>query len=139
RVFRLVKGGGMAENLQGSGDAALQFFAGLADESTLMTTFPPELDIVVFAPRAASFSEASMLSRRVFTEAAKLDLHLAVAELPARFWIQRNPDVRADRETVTCLRSVLMKPEHLDWLDAIWERLQNARQAAFGSQRSTSA
>jgi tyrosine decarboxylase/aspartate 1-decarboxylase len=23
--------------------------------------------------------------------------------------------------TVTCLRSVLMKPEHLDWVDRIWE------------------
>jgi hypothetical protein len=24
---------------------------------------------------------------------------------------------------VTCLRSVLMKPEHETWLDRIWERL----------------
>jgi hypothetical protein len=24
---------------------------------------------------------------------------------------------------VTCLRSVLMKPEHEAWLDRIWERL----------------
>jgi len=26
-------------------------------------------------------------------------------------------------EMVTCLRSVLMKPEHEAWLDRIWERL----------------
>ena len=28
--------------------------------------------------------------------------------------------------TVTCLRSVLMKPEHEAWLDRIWERLSSA-------------
>jgi hypothetical protein len=27
---------------------------------------------------------------------------------------------------VTCLRSVLMKPEHEAWLDRIWERLTAA-------------
>jgi hypothetical protein len=27
---------------------------------------------------------------------------------------------------VTCLRSVLMKPEHSEWLDEIWERLRLA-------------
>jgi tyrosine decarboxylase/aspartate 1-decarboxylase len=26
-------------------------------------------------------------------------------------------------EMVTCLRSVLMKPEHEAWLDRIWDRL----------------
>ena len=30
------------------------------------------------------------------------------------------------RDTVTCLRSVLMKPEHEEWLDEIWERLSAA-------------
>jgi len=29
---------------------------------------------------------------------------------------------------VTCLRSVLMKPEHLAWLDEIWSRLSAATQ-----------
>jgi hypothetical protein len=27
---------------------------------------------------------------------------------------------------VTCLRSVLMKPEHLLWLDHLWQRLDAA-------------
>jgi hypothetical protein len=33
---------------------------------------------------------------------------------------------------VTCLRSVLMKPEHLDWVDGIWERLQAANREVRG-------
>ena len=28
-----------------------------------------------------------------------------------------------EKEYVTCLRSVLMKPEHLDWIDEIWKIL----------------
>ena len=136
KLLPLVRGGTMAQSLERSTQAARQLYARLQSDPSFITAFPPELDIVVFAPRSASFSESSTLSRRIFAEAAKLDLHLAVAELPAAFWRAANPGVRADRDTVTCLRSVLMKPEHLDWIATIWERLQKASQAALAAQRS---
>ena len=88
-----------------------------------MAAFEPELDIVVFVPRAASASQASCLSRKIFEAAAKRDLHLAVAELPIRFWDANLGAMKRDRETLTCLRSVLMKPEHHDWLPRIWDLL----------------
>jgi hypothetical protein len=31
-----------------------------------------------------------------------------------------------DRPTLTCLRSVLMKPEHREWAERIWEILDQA-------------
>jgi hypothetical protein len=31
----------------------------------------------------------------------------------------RSAGIKADRETITCLRSVLMKPEHREWVDRI--------------------
>jgi hypothetical protein len=31
-----------------------------------------------------------------------------------------------DRPTLTCLRSVLMKPEHREWADRIWEIVSEA-------------
>jgi tyrosine decarboxylase / aspartate 1-decarboxylase len=40
-----------------------------------------------------------------------------------------------DRETLTCLRSVLMKPEHREWIHTIWEILDQATRAV--SQRPT--
>ena len=40
--------------------------------------------------------------------------------------------VWADRETVTCLRSVLMKPEHLDWIEEIYRVLTGHRRRAHG-------
>jgi hypothetical protein len=72
-----------------------------------------------------------MLTRKIFEAAARRDLHLAVAELPAAFWGKALGVMKRDRETLTCLRSVLMKPEHLDWVDRIWEELSRATQAAL--------
>jgi hypothetical protein len=31
--------------------------------------------------------------------------------------------MKVDRPTITSLRSVLMKPEHADWIDRIWDLL----------------
>jgi hypothetical protein len=33
---------------------------------------------------------------------------------------------------VTCLRSVLMKPEHETWLDRIWDRLTASGEEVMG-------
>ena len=38
--------------------------------------------------------------------------------------------IARDRETITCLRSVLMKPEHREWLDRIWSILDASAGAA---------
>jgi len=45
-------------------------------------------------------------------------------ELPVEFVRTYMPDMQADVETVTCLRSVLMKPEHQEWLDQIMQLLE---------------
>jgi hypothetical protein len=151
----------------------------LSADSRWLVPFPPELDIVVWAPRAASARLASELSQRIFAAAAKRGLHLALIRLPAGYFpslenprgktgqallaglrarreSSRLPDElakldpaeeraladevlsgevllttdRADQETVTCLRSVLMKPEHLEWLDRILAILDAAFQDA---------
>jgi tyrosine decarboxylase/aspartate 1-decarboxylase len=123
RLLPLKKGGEFARGLERGRKAALALFEKLSTDARFVTSFRPELDIVVFAPRAASVSEASFLSRKVFEAAAKRDLHLAVAELPIRFWEANLGAMKRERETITCLRSVLMKPEHLDWVERIWDLL----------------
>jgi len=81
---------------------------------------------MVFAPRAASVSEVSERSRKVFEAAARKNLHLAVAELPVEFFAANLGDMEQDRASLTCLRSVLMKPEHREWVGRIWEILSEA-------------
>jgi hypothetical protein len=84
------------------------------------------LDIVVFAPRANTVSEASLRSRKIFEAAARRNLHLAVAELPVEFFEANLGEMKRDRTSLTCLRSVLMKPEHREWIRSIWEILVEA-------------
>jgi glutamate/tyrosine decarboxylase-like PLP-dependent enzyme len=126
RLLPLKKGGEFARGLACGRNAALALFEKLRADKRFVTAFKPELDIVVFVPRAASASEASTLSRRIFEAAAKHDLHLAVAELPMLFWEGSLGAMKRDRESLTCLRSVLMKPEHFDWLQRIWDLLSTS-------------
>jgi len=126
RLLPLVRNGEFARGLENGRNAALEFHRLLENDHRYLTAFAPELDIVIFAPRAASVSEASAKARQVFEAAARRNLHLAVAELPAEFWGQSLEGLKRDRETMTCLRSVLMKPEHFEWIPRIWEELSAA-------------
>jgi tyrosine decarboxylase / aspartate 1-decarboxylase len=132
KLLPLVKGGEFARSLERSREAALLLFRKVAESEDFLAAYAPELDIVIFAPRAATATESSRLARQIFEAAARHDLHLALADLPVKFWSETHGAMSADRETVTCLRSVLMKPEHLDWVDRIWERLQVASAEARG-------
>jgi glutamate/tyrosine decarboxylase-like PLP-dependent enzyme len=127
KLFPLVQGGEFAKGLEAGREAALQLYARLKNEDGFSPAFEPELDIIVFLPQEESREKASARSRRIFDAAAKRDLHLAVAELPVRFWGNVPfASVNSADATVSCLRSVLMKPEHLAWVQPIWERILQA-------------
>lgn len=126
KLLPLKKGGEFARGLESGRRAALALFDKLKADSRFVTAFAPELDILVFAPRADSVSKSSVLSRKIFEAAAERDLHLAVAESPIHFWEKNLAEMKRDRDTMTCLRSVLMKPEHLEWTDRIWGLLSDA-------------
>lgn len=134
KLLPLARGGEFALGLERGRAAALAFYARLEKNERFVTAFAPELDIVIFAPRAKSVSEASGLSRQIFDAAARRNLHLAVAELPTQFWGANMGSMRRDRETMTCLRSVLMKPEHLEWIPKIWDELSAATSEVLGAQ-----
>src|SRR5260370_10079804 len=133
RLLPLKKGGEFARGLERGRKAALELFEKLRADERFVTAFLPELDILVFVPRAESAGEASVLSRKIFEAAARRNLHLTVDELPIRFWEANLGAVKRDRETVTCLRSVLMKPEHLDWIPRICELLSAATAEVFAA------
>jgi hypothetical protein len=61
-------------------------------------------------------------SREIFEASAKQDLHLAVAAFPKTMF-QQSWDIDWDQEQVACLRSCLMKAEHLKWIEHIWQVL----------------
>jgi tyrosine decarboxylase / aspartate 1-decarboxylase len=133
RLLPLAPGGEFAKMLESSRQAAVAFSDLLGSDSRWVVPFAPELDIVVWAPRADTAEKTSELSQRIFDEAAKHNLHLALIHLPARFFGNASPrPAWADSNgKVLCLRSVLMKPEHRDWLPRIWEILGTAADAAL--------
>jgi glutamate/tyrosine decarboxylase-like PLP-dependent enzyme len=125
KLLPLVRDGEFARGLERGREAALQYFDALANGGNFIPAFAPDLDILVYVPRGDSLEEISASARRIFKEAARKGLHLAMAESPVKFW----PCLKAEgqRTTVTCLRSVLMKPEHLDWAGRIVETLESCR------------
>ena len=130
RLLPLRAGGEFAAGLADCREAALAMFGRLREDRRFLTAFEPELDIVVWMPRASSVSAASDRAQRVFDEAASRDLHLALADLPAEFFDLEGAGIERDRDRVRCLRSVLMKPEHRAWIDAIWRILGESADAA---------
>jgi len=123
KLLPLVRGGEFAGGLERGREAALQFFRAIESNEKFVAAFEPELDILVFVPMGDSVEQISAKSRRIFEAAARKGLHLAVAELPVKFWSSLKPG--SGRATVTCLRSVLMKPEHLEWVGRIVSVLES--------------
>ena len=126
KLLPLQRGGEFARGLEHGREAALALYGKLKADDGFVPAFSPELDIVVFAPRASSVGEMSTLSQKIFAATAEHGLHLAVAELPVALFQDLGTRVQRDRDTLTSLRSVLMKPEHLDWVDRIWEIILRA-------------
>ncbi|MGA9671478.1 MAG: aminotransferase class I/II-fold pyridoxal phosphate-dependent enzyme, partial [Terracidiphilus sp.] len=139
KLLPLVPGGEFARGLAQGRNAAQELDRRLRMDTTkrfeMLASESPELDIVVWKLRAKTPEEASELAQRVFAACATRDLHLALVELPLTWF--RPPDGHAlggshEKGTVTCLRSVLMKPEHEAWLDRIWERFSASCTEVFG-------
>jgi glutamate/tyrosine decarboxylase-like PLP-dependent enzyme len=128
RLLPLVRGGEFAKILDSCRQSAEAFSRLIAQDRRWILPFAPELDIVVWAPRAATVARVSELSQRIFEQAAKHNLHLALIHLPVRLFRESGskslwPETDG---TVLCLRSVLMKPEHREWLPRIWEILSTS-------------
>jgi glutamate/tyrosine decarboxylase-like PLP-dependent enzyme len=126
RLLPLVKAGEFSRDLDNCLLAARDFHGKLVASKSFTPLVSPELDIVVYAVNAQTTSASSAGARRVFERSAEKNLHLALTEVPvslAQPWLS---DIEVDSETITCLRSVLMKPEHLDWTGKIVALLESA-------------
>ncbi len=120
RLMPLVRGGEFAQRLSQSRTAAVRLHEKLQSDVRVLTPFPPELDILVWAPRTTKVSTSSAMAQSIFSKTATRNLHLALADLPVDFFDLTGKKMERDQDTMTCLRSVLMKSEHCEWVDRIW-------------------
>jgi glutamate/tyrosine decarboxylase-like PLP-dependent enzyme len=139
RLLPLAPGGEFAGGLASGRRAAVELDRRLRrNESGYFQALAgggPELDIVVWKLAAKTAEEASEMAQKVFVACAARDLHLALVQLP-QLWFEPEgcAETGVGDSLVTCLRSVLMKPEHEAWLDRIWERLIDATAEVMGEQ-----
>lgn len=139
KLLPLVPGGDFARGLEKGREAALRLFDRLSADRRFAMGPLPQLDIVTWTVRppervhrlsaavpVAGTALSSQWAQEIFDSAAEGGLHLALAHLPARFFPGAAWSDAADDGTVTCLRSVLMKPEHLDWVEEIAGRIEEA-------------
>ena len=128
-----VSGGEFARSLSACRKAALELDRRLRSEP-LFRAFAagiPDLDIVVWQMAAETPERASELARETFAACATRDLHLALVQLP-HSWFAGPAGSVCSPAGVTCLRSVLMKPEHAAWMEPIWVRLMAAAREVKG-------
>ena len=134
RLLPYEVGGEFARGLEAGREAALTMHRNLAEDTRFsMPIAGPMLDIIFWAVKGTTVVESSSKAQAIFKQARQMDLYLALAELPVRFFpADIWPDHTEDEAHVTCLRSVMMKPEHLAWSDEIWRRLDAATSAVLG-------
>lgn len=128
QALPLEREGEFADSLSDCRSASLELATFVDSQDDLHLVAEPMLDIVVWAMASSEGFSASELARRTFRFAEEEQLYLAVIEVDN----QRLPEsLRNDSgETVTCLRSCLMKPEHLTCMPEILHRLQLAQNRA---------
>jgi tyrosine decarboxylase/aspartate 1-decarboxylase len=139
QLLPLVKEGEFARGLGSSREAALLMHQRICADRRWISPFVPELDILVWAVRADTVAASSRLAQEIFAAAAQENLHLALAQLPTKFFPPGSWSDQHQHGFVTCLRSVLMKPEHLDWLEAIWSRLSQVTDQVLASPPAAAA
>lgn len=137
QLLPLVPGGEFARGLAQGRAAALELDRRLRSDLSVrfqpLAAGPPELDIVVWMLKADTPDQSSQLAQDIFDACAAHDLHLALVQLPQSWFVPSGIGSKnAEARLVTCLRSVLMKPEHAVWLDRIWERYSAACSDVIG-------
>jgi tyrosine decarboxylase / aspartate 1-decarboxylase len=135
QLLPLTPGGEFAGGLAKGRAAALELDRRLRldERFSALAAGKPELDIVVWKVNGETAERASERAHETFVSCAMSNLHLALVQLPL-FWFDL-PDGGVPEPagaTCTCLRSVLMKPEHEAWLDNIWEKLSMACTTVVG-------
>ncbi|HEV2485524.1 MAG TPA: aminotransferase class I/II-fold pyridoxal phosphate-dependent enzyme [Terracidiphilus sp.] len=129
QLLPLVPGGEFARGMAQGRAAARELGRRLHGDGRFqpLAAGAPELDIVAWKLKAGTPERSSQLAQDVFAACAARDLHLALVQLPLSWFAPAGADPNGVAAgLVTCLRSVLMKPEHEEWLDRIWERFTAA-------------
>ncbi|MGW4399481.1 pyridoxal phosphate-dependent decarboxylase family protein [Amycolatopsis nivea] len=126
QAFPLERDRGLGRFLAACRRAANDFAGLLKESDRFALHLEPTLDIVTYWPRRGRMSEISEAANAILQNGmADKDnpLYLSTLRVDADAFAALHPDVERDAETVTILRSVLMKPEHEAWIPQLKQAL----------------
>lgn len=137
KCFPLAADKGLGPVLKKTRQAALEWSKLIAASSRLASIVPPSLDIVTFVPLPAEarngkkvrVSDVSRLSEELFKTLMERDaepVYLAKFHVTRPIGTLLDEGLEWDRGSLIGLRSVLMKPEHLDRVPSIHQRVTEA-------------
>jgi len=126
QAFPLTRGGAFSNRLARSRKAARRLVDLVLEDDRYLTAWEPDLDIVVWVPNGKTAIDISNTSQKLFDRCAVHNIHLALFKVPTLMLAEGFPQIQWNMDTVTCLRACLMKPEHLQYLDEIWMRINRA-------------
>jgi glutamate/tyrosine decarboxylase-like PLP-dependent enzyme len=130
--FPLERSCGMGAVLSRCRSAAIHFTELIQKEGTFYPVVQPELDIVAyFHSRKNQMSRISESTHSIFRKAEKdkkFPVYLSKLQVESEWLKRKFPRLQLDEPQVTVVRSVFMKPEHLNYLGKIYESLlRNAK------------
>ena len=102
-------------------NTAQWFYEKFKADERFKTVMQPELDIVLWSLKGESLADISARNKRFFDACEVEHLYLALYQIPAGQLPGNFAGILQNRNAVTVLRSCLMKPEHWDWKEKIWE------------------
>ncbi|CAN5727588.1 aminotransferase class V-fold PLP-dependent enzyme [soil metagenome] len=131
QAFPLKAESGFGPILQKTLLAARRMAALVNENDRLQLVVEPELDIVCFFPLPAGSerrtSTISELTTAVFADLMRDPLDpLYLATLQVEPGLLRSHDLEWDTETLTTFRSVLMKPEHDEFIEALMRGVEKS-------------
>jgi glutamate/tyrosine decarboxylase-like PLP-dependent enzyme len=129
RLFPLEATSGLGAILKKTRRAAATWAALIEKSDKFELVLKPSLDIIAYFGRTAGnrTSEISALTRRIFEDAmngGRDGLYLAKLALKPKL-LERQRNLVWDEPSLTVLRSVLMKPEHLDYVTKLHAQLSS--------------
>ena len=129
KCIPLLPDAGLGAILTKTRRAALEFSKLIASSRVLREFVKPELDIVTYFSKTEPLT-ASLISRRsekIFSKAMHHSTHplfLALLHVSSKNANRLHDQINADDETMTILRSALMKPEHLAFVPQLMRELE---------------
>jgi glutamate/tyrosine decarboxylase-like PLP-dependent enzyme len=130
KCFPLESETGLGAILRKTRKAALEWARLIESSDELRLILQPSLDIIIFyaITKGPKASEISALTERVFEDLMNDAAHpIYLAKFNAKpYLLAKHPDLIWDAPLMTVFRSVLMRPEQLEYAPVLHERVLNA-------------